>query len=178
APVLAAERLVEQLNAAVAGGGSTTEALTQLHAVLQAVDEGVGVVSDEDRRLADAKFELGDALATQEGDLEGAMAEFCGALAANPRHADALCGLGSVLGEKGDLEASIKALRRALEVSPRHALAHFYLGSALGRRADFDGAILEYEAVLEYEPNSQAAVLARRNLESAAAALAESRNGP
>merc|ERR1712146_875160 len=111
---------------------------------------------------------LGEALISQEKDIFGGAAEFCQALAANPWHADSLCGLGSALGELGDLDGAIEALRRAIGAAPRHGLAHFYLGSALGRRGDLKGAALEWKAVIEYDPNSPAAALAQSNLEAMA----------
>mmetsp|Transcript_54039 Transcript_54039/g.94924 ORF Transcript_54039/g.94924 Transcript_54039/m.94924 type:complete len:260 (-) Transcript_54039:140-919(-) len=157
-------------SAAAAAG----EFLTKLAKVLDAVAAAEGkLISDDDKRIADARFNLGDALWSQENDAEGAISEFCAALAKNPRHVDSLCGLGSVLGELGDVPAAIKAFRRALAIAPRHGIAHFYLGSALGRRGDFDGAVMEYSAVLEYEPNSQVATLARANLQAAARVTAD-----
>mmetsp|Transcript_151050 Transcript_151050/g.485408 ORF Transcript_151050/g.485408 Transcript_151050/m.485408 type:complete len:122 (-) Transcript_151050:205-570(-) len=95
----------------------------------------------------------------------------------NPFHADALCGLGSVMGELGDLDGAITAFRRALQVQPRHALTHFYLGAALGRKGDVDGALLEFQAVVECDPNCRAAELARANLQAVARADGEEVGG-
>lgn len=150
------------------------EFLAKLASILDAVAAAEGeLISDDDKLIADARFNLGDALWNQEKDAEGAISEFCAALAKNPRHVDSLCGLGSVLGERGDVPAAIKAFRRALTIEPRHGIAHFYLGSALGRRGDFDGAVMEYLAVLEYEPNSYVATLARANLQAASQVTTE-----
>eukprot|EP00931_Biecheleriopsis_adriatica_P121724 TRINITY_DN96786_c0_g1_i1.p1 TRINITY_DN96786_c0_g1~~TRINITY_DN96786_c0_g1_i1.p1 ORF type:complete len:258 (+),score=69.83 TRINITY_DN96786_c0_g1_i1:28-774(+) len=146
--------------------------LTGLSGVLDAMAEAEAV-SEEERSLANARCSLGEALWEQENDAQAAIAEFCGALAVNPRHVEALCGLASVLGDQGDLDGAVKALRRALQISPRHGTAHFLLGSALGRRGDFDGAVMEYQAVLEYDPESHVAALARANLEAAARVTAE-----
>lgn len=143
--------------------------LGKLASVLDAVSAATeGLICQEDRLIANAHFNLGDALWNQEQDAQGALEEFCAALAKNPEHVDALCGIASVLGERGDIDGAVKALRKALAIAPRHSLAHFYLGSALGRRGDFDGAVMEYQAVLEYDENSAVATLARANLEAAA----------
>mmetsp|Transcript_94121 Transcript_94121/g.304095 ORF Transcript_94121/g.304095 Transcript_94121/m.304095 type:complete len:263 (+) Transcript_94121:72-860(+) len=163
-----------EADTAGAGRADAVALLARLDGILQAAKTATdAVITDEDRRIAEARYQLGDALWTQEEDAEGAIDEFAGALARNPQHVDSLCGLASVLGERGDLDGAIKALRRALAIAPRHGLAHFYLGSALGRRGDFDGAVLEFRAVVEHDPGSSAAALARRNLEAAARAAAE-----
>eukprot|EP00928_Gymnodinium_smaydae_P019707 TRINITY_DN17574_c0_g1_i1.p1 TRINITY_DN17574_c0_g1~~TRINITY_DN17574_c0_g1_i1.p1 ORF type:complete len:204 (+),score=55.23 TRINITY_DN17574_c0_g1_i1:89-700(+) len=165
-----------RLEAAVASSGrggdaSDVAALVAESVRLQAaVAAARAEVSAEQRQRAQAHFALGDALASQEGDFVGGAAEFCRALTADPWHTEALCGLGSALGELGDLDGAVEALRRALHVAPRHGLAHFYLGAALGRRGDVDGALLEFQAVIDYDPDSPAAAIARRNLEAAARA--------
>merc|ERR1740129_1728666 len=76
--------LENSLNSGGGGVEALLRALAGLQSALGAASEGEGVISEEDRRLADAHFNLGDALANQEGDFEGATAEFCKALAANP----------------------------------------------------------------------------------------------
>mmetsp|Transcript_26962 Transcript_26962/g.52046 ORF Transcript_26962/g.52046 Transcript_26962/m.52046 type:complete len:202 (+) Transcript_26962:113-718(+) len=143
-------------------------------AIVAAADE----VSDENRKLADARFALGEALVQQENDLIGGAAEFCQALMVNPWHPDAICGIASVLGELGDLEGAVQTWRRSLIVAPRHGLTHFYLGSALGRQGDLEGALAEFRAVVEYDPDSPAAALARKNIEAVAALDEEEQRTP
>lgn len=143
-----------------------------------AVVAAAGEVSDDQRKLADARFALGEALVQQEKDLIGGAAEFCQALVANPWHPDAICGMASVLGELGDLDGMIETLRRGLVVAPRHGLTHFYLGAALGRQGNLDGALAEFRAVVEYDPDSPAAILARANLDAVAAVDAEVQEPP
>lgn len=151
-----------------------TELMTSLAGILRDADTARDtLITEDDRRLAEAHFNLADALWAQEKDAQAAITEFCSALSKDPNHVEALCGLASVLADTDELDAAIKALRRALIIAPRHAVAHFYLGSALGRKGDFDGAIMEYGAVLEYEPNSRAAELARVNLHAAAQVAGE-----
>jgi len=166
-----------RLEAAATSPGYTpgnVQSAIQSNLQLQAaVVAAAAEVSEEDRKLADARFALGDALVQQEKDLIGGASEFCQALAANPWHVDAICGVASVLGELGDLDGSVETLRRALQVAPRHGLAHFYLGAALGRKGDLDGAMAEFRAVLEYDPDCPAAAVARANLEAVAALDAE-----
>lgn len=160
-----------RLEAAASKAEGNSAALIEASVRLQvAVVAAQAEVSDDDRRLADARFALGDALVNQEKDLLGGAAEFCQALAANPWHADAMCGLGTALGELGDLDGAIEAFRRAIGVAPRHGQAHFYLGSALGRQGDLYGAADEWKAVIEYDPKSPAAELAKANLEAIAQA--------
>merc|ERR1719401_2569825 len=88
-----------RLQAAAAGAEGDTTALVEASVRLQAaVVAAQAELSDTDKLLADRRCELGNALMNQENDLVGGAAEFCQALAANPWHAEALCGLGSVLG--------------------------------------------------------------------------------
>lgn len=155
--------------------GNVRQAIEGNLKLQSAVVAAAAEVTEADREIADARFRLGDALVNQEKDLIGGAAEFCQALAANPWHPDAICGIASVLAELGDLDGAVQTLRRALIVSPRHGTSHFYLGSILGRKGDLDGCLAEFRAVLEHDPDCPAAALAKNNLDAIAALDAEAR---
>ena len=74
-------------------------------------------------------------------------------LASEPRHAEALVGLGKVLQRRGRLEEAEASYRQALAVKPDYAEAHNNLGRALARQSKPEEAMASYHRALELTSN-------------------------
>ncbi len=100
-----------------------------------------------------AHFNLGVAL-DNEGDLNGAIAEFRDAIKTNPKLVEAYADLGEALTSEGNLDGAITEYHDALAINPDFFVAHCNLGVVLARKGDLDGAIEEYRKALRLNPNS------------------------
>ncbi|MBI4518622.1 MAG: tetratricopeptide repeat protein [Deltaproteobacteria bacterium] len=89
----------------------------------------------------------------EEGNWDGALAEFREALRLQPRSAAAHGGLGNALQSKGALTDAIREYRRALALNPDSVLAHNNLGSALLAKGDAEGAARQMREVIRRKPN-------------------------
>ena len=108
------------------------------------------------------QYNLGNALLNEEGRIDEAIEAFRGALAVNPRDADARTNLGLALSKAGDEEGAEEQYRLALEIDPKHADAMVNLGnSLLGQEGRVDEAIASYRRALEVDPEK---AVARTNL--------------
>jgi len=87
------------------------------------------------------------------GDATGALARFDGALALNPRFADAHLGRGDALTALGRAGDAAAAYQTAIEAAPERALAHFKLGNSRLAAKDFEGATDAYREALTRDPN-------------------------
>lgn len=108
---------------------------------------------------AEREPELGaDAWFQEAFDLEAVSSErareaYRRALAADPRHVEALLNLGRLLHEDGDAEAAEGLYRRALAADPGSSLAAFNLGVALEDQRRPDEAAAAYEQAVEADPD-------------------------
>ena len=98
-------------------------------------------------------WSLGDRLRRQ-GDVDGAIAAYRAAIAADPGHAKAHYNLGYLLYTKRrDFDGAIAAYRAAIAADPGHAIAHTNLGYLLlNKRKDFDGAEAAYRVAIAADP--------------------------
>ena len=78
-------------------------------------------------------LDRGNALLDQ-GDLDGAIAEYREALRLKPDYANVHNNLGVALKGKGGLDGAIAEYREALRLKPDYADAHMNLGVAQGER--------------------------------------------
>ena len=92
-------------------------------------------------------------LLAEEGNLEGAIAEFRTAIRLKPDDARAHNNLGIVLKAKGDLEGAITAYRTAIGLKPDEALAYNNLGNALTAKGDLEGAIAAFRTAIRLQPD-------------------------
>lgn len=104
----------------------------------------------------------------RDGELEGAIAGYRKALAANPNHARARLGLAQALYESGNLEAATDAFEKAYRLDPVTAqdgllAAHRDLGSMLENEGEFDRARLHYQRVLDINPEDPSARVRMRD---------------
>ena len=99
---------------------------------------------------------LGIALLDQ-GNPDGAIANFREAIRLDPKFLLARVNLGVALWAKGDSASAIANFRAAIEVDPKYAFAHINLGNALRVTADPDAAIAEYREAIRFNPKSAAA---------------------
>lgn len=94
---------------------------------------------------------LGNILA-ENGDRDGAIADYRRALALAPAYADAHHNLGKVLMATGRAREAIENLEDALRFQPANASIHLSLGSALSAEGKADAAAAEYRAALKLDP--------------------------
>ncbi len=97
-----------------------------------------------------------------QGELDGAIAEYRRALAANPNHARAQLGLAQVLYETGRLESATDSFERAYRLDPESArdgliAAHRDIGAALENEGRFDRARPHFQRVLDINPQDMTA---------------------
>ena len=85
-------------------------------------------------------------------DVPGAEAAYRSALTANPRFAEALNNLGTLLRDTDRLQDGIAMLRQAIEIRAGFASAHLNLGLALEDADDDAGAASEYRSVMRLAP--------------------------
>jgi tetratricopeptide (TPR) repeat protein len=95
---------------------------------------------------------LGICLA-DEGDFDGAIAEFEKALAIAPNYKRSQYNLGNSLLAKGEIKASIKHYQEALRIDPGYVKARYNLGIALMYAGRHDESISQYYEVLKLSPN-------------------------
>ena len=93
-------------------------------------------------------------LLSEEGDLEGAIAEFRTALRLKPDDAVAHTSLGNAFAAKCDLDGAIAAYRTALRLKPDYASAHYNLGRALQRMGRSAAAAKEFREYLRLVPDT------------------------
>jgi Flp pilus assembly protein TadD len=106
---------------------------------------------------ADAHASLGSALA-QEGDTDGAIAEYRAAIRLNPKNVGVRRSLAAALRLKGDLDGAIAQYRAVLRLEPSDQVTRWQLGTALEQKHDFDGEIAEAHEALRMNPDDKPAV--------------------
>lgn len=105
-----------------------------------------------DPRYADAHNLLG-AVLSEEGDREGALAEFHKVLADRtyPTPARVWVNIALLYEQMGNPEEAVTAYRKALDAEPGYGRAHYGLAQALEQSGQMDEALAEYEvAAREY----------------------------
>jgi Tfp pilus assembly protein PilF len=114
-------------------------------------------------------------------DFDRAIPHLEKAVAANPRHAQALLDLGFAYNEKGLFDKAIPCFRKVLEIEPNTAVAHNNLGAALRAKGQLGEAIREFRAAIECAPGYAVAHcnlgLSLREKGQFAEALAQLRRG-
>ena len=99
-----------------------------------------------------ALYNLGVSL-EQRGDVDRAIANYRGALAANPGFVQAHVNLGALLAAGGQLDEGIAHERAALRLRPDDSMAHANLANALFEQGRLDEAEQHYRAALRAEPD-------------------------
>jgi tetratricopeptide (TPR) repeat protein len=115
-----------------------------------------------DREVAALGASLRDAArAEAEGppDPTTLRAQYEGALAGNPRDADALKGLGDLQSAAGQFEAATTLYRKSLAERPNDASTQLALARALSQTRNYGEAALAYEAALKEQPDLREARL-------------------
>lgn len=93
-----------------------------------------------------------------DGQYDGAVAEFKGILAADPKHAEAHMHLGLVYGFIGQFTDSAEELKLAIECRAGYLDAHLNLAKTHCMLGDYEQAKAEFTRVLELQPdNTEAA---------------------
>jgi predicted O-linked N-acetylglucosamine transferase (SPINDLY family) len=102
------------------------------------------------------------------GDLESAQSGYAAVLAADPRHAGALMGMGLVAQARGDLEAAVSLLGQARDIAPRVPAVLNNYGLVLSAAGREDEAVTAWRRALTLEPRFADAHLNLGNAEARA----------
>lgn len=89
----------------------------------------------------------------QQGDLQQAAPLYHAVLQHDPRHVEALLGLGVLAGRTGDYGRAATLLRQAIALQQHAPLSHYNLGFVLMRQGDLVGAAAAYERALQLDPS-------------------------
>ena len=98
---------------------------------------------------------------SQQGDNDGAIAEFNKAIAADPASADAYYNRGFVYYKKGRFEEAVADCTKAIELNPAAEDAYYNRALAYYKQGDFDEAIADYNKVMQMNPGASDALYGR-----------------
>jgi tetratricopeptide (TPR) repeat protein len=102
-----------------------------------------------------------------EGDLDGAIADYSRAIQLNPNYAEAYNNRGHLKGAKGDHDGAIADFDRAIEVDPKHTISYNNRGVERLAKKDFEGAIADFNHAIELDPKYAKAYYNRGNVKAA-----------
>ncbi len=148
---------------ALAAGGSRIEEIAPVEAELtpeQQADrhynEGLAQRDEAwrlEKKLVQAPAEKRDKIEQKISQAhERSVTEFTSALASNPRHYQALAGLGYAFRQLGDYAKALAAYDAALEISPGYGPALEYRGEAYLAMNRINDAQNAYRVLLEHDP--------------------------
>jgi TonB family protein len=115
-------------------------------------------------------YHRGQALSDQ-GDWDGAIAEYRAAIRIQPDYAPAYALLGEALQQKGDLDGAIAEFQAVLRLNPNNASMHLQLGLVFEEKRDLNAALIEYRSALDLGLDETGAKLAREGYERVARKL-------
>lgn len=99
-----------------------------------------------------AHYNLGNVFAGR-GQVDAAIVQYRGAVAACPGFVEAHNNLASVLVSRGQMDEAIAQYRAALKLDPAHAEAHYNLGTVLAGLGQTDEAIARCRLALKIKPD-------------------------
>lgn len=85
----------------------------------------------------------------EEGNLEGAIATYRGAIELNPDYSWFHHNLGESLAKLGQFEDAIAAFRRAIELNPDFSWSYHHLGDVLDRQQQWEEAVVAFRRAIE-----------------------------
>ena len=93
-------------------------------------------------------------IASDDGDLEKALAYYTKAFEANPHYQSAISNIGSIFYKQGKYDEAIKYFYQALEMDPDDAVVHSNLGEAFSRQGNLDKAIFNFTQAVTLDPKN------------------------
>jgi Tfp pilus assembly protein PilF/predicted Ser/Thr protein kinase len=88
----------------------------------------------------------------QQGNLEGAIAEYEVAIDLDPGYVEAYIDLGNIMVRENDLERALELFQTALDIDPDHIKAHLGMGDAYLLQAEYVAAAYHYQIVVDRDP--------------------------
>jgi tetratricopeptide (TPR) repeat protein/predicted Ser/Thr protein kinase len=88
----------------------------------------------------------------QQGNLEGAIAEYEVAIDLDPGYVEAYVDLGNIMVRENDLERALELFQKALDIEPGHVKAHLGMGDAYLLQMEYDAAAYHYQIVVDQDP--------------------------
>jgi tetratricopeptide (TPR) repeat protein len=116
--------------------------------------------------LASFSHYYGGLIKSEEGDLNGAIAEFNHVIQLNPQDEIAYYNRGLLEANKGDFERAIADINHAIQLGPKFARAYNDRGAIKAAKKDINGAIEDFNHAIQLSPQF---VQAYMNLGSAEA---------
>jgi lipoprotein NlpI len=86
------------------------------------------------------------------GDLDGALADYNKCIELKPNHASGFVGRGNVMRAKGDLDAAMADYNKAIELKSDDAIAYDNRGMMKKTKGDLNGALMDYDKAIELNP--------------------------
>ena len=93
-------------------------------------------------------------IASDEGNLEKAIAYYTKAFEANPYYEPAISNIGSIFYKQGKYDEAIKRFYQALKIGPDNAVVHSNLGEAFSRQGNLDKAIFHFTQAVTLDPKN------------------------
>jgi tetratricopeptide (TPR) repeat protein len=89
----------------------------------------------------------------QNGDLEGAIADYTQAIRIKPDYVDAYNNRGNARSNQGDMAGAIVDYGEAIRIKPEYAKAYYNRGNARSDQGDKAGAIADYTEAIRIDPD-------------------------
>jgi tetratricopeptide (TPR) repeat protein len=87
------------------------------------------------------------------GKISEAIADYKGAIAANPNLADAHSNLGVIYNQQHNFAQALSEFRKALAINPKDAITYNGIGAALRAEKDRAGALKNYQTAVNLDPH-------------------------
>jgi Tfp pilus assembly protein PilF/predicted Ser/Thr protein kinase len=88
----------------------------------------------------------------QQGNVEGAIAEYEAAIELDPKFVEAYVDLGNLMLREGDFQRALELFQEALDIDPDHIKVHLSMGDVYLQMGEYDPAAYHYQMVVDLDP--------------------------